>query len=73
MPYNTFTLTHPNLKFVPKRERFSNTRLGEGVKLNNWNLQIIATRPDYQRKGVGRSLIEFAEHKVWSRVLFFHR
>ncbi|KAH6911663.1 hypothetical protein BKA70DRAFT_1268269 [Coprinopsis sp. MPI-PUGE-AT-0042] len=53
-------------EFVPKRERLSNTRLGEGVKLNNWNLQIIATRPDYQRRGVARSLVDFVEHKAVS-------
>lgn len=51
-------------QFIPKHKRLSDAGLGPGTKLANWNLQIIATHPNYVRKGVCRTMIEIVERKV---------
>ncbi|KAH6890113.1 hypothetical protein BKA70DRAFT_1329049 [Coprinopsis sp. MPI-PUGE-AT-0042] len=51
-------------EFMPKHKRLSDAGLGPGTKLANWNLQIIATHPNYLRQGVCRTMIEIVERKV---------
>ncbi|KAI0749646.1 acyl-CoA N-acyltransferase [Daedaleopsis nitida] len=38
--------------------------LGHGVKLGGYHLQLIGVLPEFQRKGVGRALLDFAEAKA---------
>ncbi|KAI0062407.1 acyl-CoA N-acyltransferase [Artomyces pyxidatus] len=58
--YNELFDRHPELvdwwmDFLPK---FSTEALGEGFKLASWHLMFIGVRPELQRHGVGRALIE---------------
>ncbi|KAJ3502302.1 hypothetical protein NMY22_g18629 [Coprinellus aureogranulatus] len=51
-------------EFLPGYEKLTAYHLGEGTKLKAWHLQTLATAPKYQKKGVGRALVEIIKQKA---------
>ncbi|EIM79910.1 uncharacterized protein STEHIDRAFT_172908 [Stereum hirsutum FP-91666 SS1] len=50
--------------FIPKKKSHTSLTLGKDGKQASWNLQMIGVRPEAQRRGVARQLIEFVYQNV---------
>ncbi|KAH8091343.1 acyl-CoA N-acyltransferase [Cristinia sonorae] len=50
--------------FTPSFDGFVEETLGAGMKKKSWDLALLATRPDYQRRGIGRRLVEVKEKQL---------
>nr|GAT45332.1 predicted protein [Mycena chlorophos] len=44
--------------FLPEWDRWFESALGSGVKHNSWHLLTLAVDPDFQRRGIGRMLVD---------------
>lgn len=57
------------LQFLPAYAQQTDAALGPGAKLNGWHLQLIATLPEYRRRGIATALIKhkekFVSEKAW--------
>lgn len=51
-------------QFIPKKKSHTSLTLGKDGKQASWNLQMIGVRPEAQRRGVARQLIEFVYQNV---------
>jgi len=50
--------------FIPRCRVWRESCLGEGTKLRSWHLQMLATKPEDQRKGLSIALIQAVELKA---------
>jgi len=50
--------------FLPAYEDTTNQALGKGTKLGIWHLQLLATHPDYQRRGIATKLVKIKERLI---------
>ncbi|KAJ7355790.1 acyl-CoA N-acyltransferase [Mycena albidolilacea] len=50
--------------FIPRYNSWNAASIGEGTKLKSWQLQLLATAPEHQRKGLAGALIKAVESKA---------
>ncbi|KAF8166656.1 hypothetical protein K438DRAFT_1857116 [Mycena galopus ATCC 62051] len=50
--------------FIPRYNTWNAACIGEGTKLKSWQLQVLGTAPEHQRKGLSTALIQAIELKV---------
>lgn len=50
--------------FLPLYDEYTTGALGEGTKLASFHLQVLGVHPDYQRQGIGSSLVKTGEDKA---------
>ncbi|KAI0077348.1 hypothetical protein K474DRAFT_1094828 [Panus rudis PR-1116 ss-1] len=50
--------------FMPKYSEVTTQAFGEGTKKDVWNLQTLCVLPEYQRRGIGRSLVKDKEDQI---------
>ncbi|KAJ7173691.1 hypothetical protein C8R46DRAFT_1083692 [Mycena filopes] len=50
--------------FIPRYNAWSASCLGEGTRVRSWYLQLLGTKPEYQRRGLSAALIQAIESKV---------
>ncbi|KAK7031530.1 N-acetyltransferase domain-containing protein [Favolaschia claudopus] len=50
--------------FIPRYNKWNAECIGEGTKLKSWQLQLLGTAPEHQRKGLSRALIKAVEAKA---------
>ncbi|KAJ7132308.1 hypothetical protein C8R44DRAFT_773712 [Mycena epipterygia] len=50
--------------FIPRTKAWNEACLGKGTKLKSWLLQLLATSPDHQHKGLAAALIQAVEAKA---------
>ena len=62
-PFTLWYLT-PNIQFLTRYDELAEQSFGSGAKLAGYHLQLLGVAPQYQRKGIGRALIRWAEIKV---------
>ncbi|KAJ7614659.1 hypothetical protein DFH06DRAFT_920702, partial [Mycena polygramma] len=49
--------------FIPRASAWSRSLLGEGTMLNSWQLELLGTSPEHQKKGLAAALIRAIELK----------
>lgn len=62
--YRTECVAVGHDQFIPKKKSHTSLTLGKDGKQASWNLQMIGVRPEAQRRGVARQLIEFVYQNV---------
>ncbi|KAF7357004.1 N-acetyltransferase domain-containing protein [Mycena venus] len=50
--------------FIPRYNAWNASVIGEGTKLKSWQLQLLGTSPEHQRKGLSGALIKAVESKA---------
>ncbi|KAJ7497944.1 hypothetical protein B0H11DRAFT_1997924 [Mycena galericulata] len=50
--------------FTPRYSKWNESCVGEGTKFKSWQLQLLGTNPEYQRKGLAAALIQAIEAKA---------
>lgn len=56
-------------QFLPRYSEVNIKALGEHEKAKNWNLQLIGTLPELQRRGLATALAKAVEEKVGPRTI----
>ncbi|TCD66339.1 hypothetical protein EIP91_001443 [Steccherinum ochraceum] len=51
-------------EFLPQYDATVDEALGQGIKQSIWHLQLLATHPDYQRRGIGEALVKHKERLI---------
>ncbi|KAF8172403.1 hypothetical protein K438DRAFT_1217772 [Mycena galopus ATCC 62051] len=54
----------PDAATIRRYNTWNAACIGEGMKLKSWQLQLLGTVPEHQRKGLSTALIQAIELKV---------
>jgi ribosomal protein S18 acetylase RimI-like enzyme len=54
-------------QFLPKYHALTESSFGKGIKHDSWQIQLVGTKPDCQKKGLATALLNFIQEKVLFR------